>query len=226
MNLRKQFSNQLSGIGIEIGALHAPMEKHAGMDVKYVDRLSKAALQEQYPELQEFDIVEPDILENAETLHTIASDQLDFVIASHLLEHCKNPIGAIKNWLRVLKPGGKLYLVVPDYRLIFDKFRKETSLTHMLRDYDWNDDEMHALHYQEYAELVNKKFFGRDIDVMDEALRLEKQEYSIHFHCFTPDSLHELLKMIRNTVIGTDIEWAYPIAEGIEFHTLITKLEK
>ena len=38
----------------------------------------------------------------------------DTIIARHILEHCVNAIGALKNWKRILKPGGRLIVAVPD----------------------------------------------------------------------------------------------------------------
>lgn len=37
-----------------------------------------------------------------------ANDSLDFVISSHAIEHFYDPIGAIQEWLRVVKPGQSL----------------------------------------------------------------------------------------------------------------------
>jgi len=37
----------------------------------------------------------------------------DFVYCSHVLEHCFNPLCAVDQMLRVLKPNGYLYIVVP-----------------------------------------------------------------------------------------------------------------
>lgn len=42
----------------------------------------------------------------------------DTVISRHSLEHMKDPAAAVKEWLRVLKPSGKLVIVVPDDEFI------------------------------------------------------------------------------------------------------------
>ncbi len=41
----------------------------------------------------------------------------DVVIARHILEHCLDTVGTLNGWKRVLRPGGKLLLAVPDERL-------------------------------------------------------------------------------------------------------------
>jgi SAM-dependent methyltransferase len=38
----------------------------------------------------------------------------DFVYSSHCLEHLTDPAEGIRNWWRILKPGGYLIVVVPD----------------------------------------------------------------------------------------------------------------
>ena len=43
----------------------------------------------------------------------IADGAYDFVLSSHNLEHFANPVKAIKEWQRVLRPGGALILVLP-----------------------------------------------------------------------------------------------------------------
>lgn len=47
-------------------------------------------------------------------LHWFQDDCLDFVYSSHALEDFLNTKGVLKEWLRVLKPGGRLVLFLPD----------------------------------------------------------------------------------------------------------------
>lgn len=51
---------------------------------------------------------------NAEILETVEDQAYNFVYSSHCLEHIQNPRNAIKNWLRVLRRGGHLIVIVPD----------------------------------------------------------------------------------------------------------------
>jgi O-methyltransferase len=51
---------------------------------------------------------------DAELMASCPDDQFDFVHSSHCLEHMRNPDVALKNWFRILKPGGHLVVIVPD----------------------------------------------------------------------------------------------------------------
>jgi SAM-dependent methyltransferase len=54
---------------------------------------------------------------DAQELRGVADGVYDFVYSSHCLEHVRSVEVALQNWTRVLKPGGHLYFVVPDYSL-------------------------------------------------------------------------------------------------------------
>lgn len=227
MVMREYFAGKLHGRGIDIGPLHRPMVTHAGMEkVLYVDRLPVSELRKQYPELAAEELVEADVLDDAETLSKFIDGTADFVIAAHVIEHMRNPLGALKNWWRVLKPGGLLYLVVPDHRKIFDKLRSTTPIEHMVNDYKVNGtDNFDLVHFYDFAENVNKQFYGRDIDVEEEVKKLVEMNYSIHFHCFTPESFTQLLDVFSRDIKPL-LVLAGPIADPSdehEFHVLTRK---
>ena len=46
-------------------------------------------------------------------LQAIPDASYDFVAASHVLEHTANPLRALQEWKRVLRPGGALLVLVP-----------------------------------------------------------------------------------------------------------------
>ncbi len=54
---------------------------------------------------------------DATFLGGLEDNSFDFVYSSHCLEHMYDVGTALANWTRVLKPGGWLYIVVPDYTL-------------------------------------------------------------------------------------------------------------
>jgi len=45
-------------------------------------------------------------------------DSMDYVHARHVLEHIVDPLAALREWARVLKPGGKMVVAAPDEELV------------------------------------------------------------------------------------------------------------
>ncbi len=201
-NWRKYFSNKLSGKGLEIGPLHRPMCKHDSMQVDYIDRYTVKELRAEYPELKELDLIEPDIIGDAEDLSVIKDQAYDFLISAHVIEHMKNPLQALKNWMRIIKPGGLIYLIAPDKRAIFDHPRSRTQLAHMILDYKEPSKLRDYEHYLDYAAHVHDK---RGESTIEEANRLIETDYSIHYHVFTPADMLELLNWFSENVKKIEI---------------------
>lgn len=51
---------------------------------------------------------------DAMLMESIPDNTFDFVHSSHCLEHLTNPALALKNWIRICKPGGYIVVMVPD----------------------------------------------------------------------------------------------------------------
>ncbi|MDA9981761.1 class I SAM-dependent methyltransferase [Gammaproteobacteria bacterium] len=51
---------------------------------------------------------------DARQLHWFRNDCMDYVYSSHVLEDFEQTEPVLKEWLRVLKPGGRLVLFLPD----------------------------------------------------------------------------------------------------------------
>ena len=215
---RAYFCSLLKGRGLEIGPLHRPLAKHDGMQVDYVDRMSVADLRKHYPELRELDLVEPNIIGDAETLDTVPDNTYDFLVAAHVIEHMRNPIGAIANWSRVLRPGGFIYMIVPDKRAIFDKQRVRTTVEHLVADYELPSRERDFEHFLEYARFVHGE---RGSDAVAEARKLEGCDYSIHFHVFLPTDILLLAEWFSKNIAPLTVVDGPSMSPGAdEFHVL------
>ena len=217
--VRKQIaSHYLSGQGIEIGALHSPLKVPTNIKVSYVDRMSVAELRKQYPELEQQELVDIDIIDDGENLLSIADSSVDFVIANHMIEHCQNPIGTIKQHLRVLKTGGILYMAIPDMRYTFDRDRQLTSLDHLIRDYNDGSEWSMYQHFEEWSRLVDKV---PESQVESSVKRLIDINYSIHFHVWTQIEFLELLLYCKKHYFNFELELLQ--RNGIEFIVVIKK---
>jgi len=185
----------IHGSGLEIGALHNPTKLPGSAKVKYVDRMSTDELMHQYSDLDSNHFVNVDIIDDGEYLEKIPDSTQDFVIANHFLEHCQNPIAAIHNMLRVLKPAGVLYLTIPDKRHTFDRERPVTSINHLLKDYEQGPADSRRQHFEEWTRLVNK--VDDDVKAEEQINHLMNMNYSIHFHVWSSAEIFELLPMLK-----------------------------
>jgi SAM-dependent methyltransferase len=83
-----------------------------GLDVGSGDD-SLGQFQKLFPRIQSVtDFDKPD--GDAQLLAKHPDATFDFVHSSHCLEHMRDPLEALRNWLRVLRPGGYAVVMVPD----------------------------------------------------------------------------------------------------------------
>jgi SAM-dependent methyltransferase len=152
------------GEGIEIGAAaHNPF----GL------RARNVALREPLYEQHQHDMcgeVAPiDIEASAESIPLPDASQ-DFVISSHLLEHLPDPIRALIEWDRLLRPGGICYIIHPlRIALPGDRSRPVTTTAHYLEDFE-----------------NARTRLTHSLDGVPDGV-------GGHYHVATPDSLSELI---------------------------------
>jgi SAM-dependent methyltransferase len=210
----------LSGHGLEIGALHLPLPVPHGVRVRYVDRLGVPELRKQYLDLRDQQLVSVDIVDDGERLDTIPDESEDFVIANHLIEHAEDPIVAIENWLRVLRPGGVLYMAVPHREQTFDRDRPTTPLGHLIRDYEEGPEWSRRAHFEEWVRLVHKSPEHRAARDVEHLLDIN---YSIHFHVWTEIEFMELLLYLKRH-LGSPFSLEVFQQNEIEFILILRKV--
>ena len=75
---------------------------------------------------------------------------MDYVLSSHVIEHFFDPIKALREWYRVIKGGGFIFIIAPHMDRTFDRFRKtETPLDELINR------NTGALRIANYARNVN-----------------------------------------------------------------------
>lgn len=57
------------------------------------------------------------VVGDAQWISEFGAESFDWIHSSHCLEHLSAPAQALSSWWRLIKPGGHLILVVPDYFL-------------------------------------------------------------------------------------------------------------
>jgi SAM-dependent methyltransferase len=136
------------------------------------------------------------IICDATDLQSIPDCKYDFVLSCHNLEHLANPIKALREWRRVMKDGGSLILVLPNYRFTFDHRRKPTLVTHMEEDYKNGTDEHDLTHLPEILELHDLTLdvaAGTKEEFRERSLR-NFENRCLHHHVFDVDNARQLLE--------------------------------
>jgi SAM-dependent methyltransferase len=151
---------------------------------------------------------EPDIISDANIIPK-PDDTFDYVFSSHVLEHMQNTIATLKEWQRVLKKGGILFLVLPHGDRTFDRHRKKTTLEHHISDYENLTEEYDHSHNEEIQNgwSKNEDFDGGKeyekqwgAPVWDFDFRLRNGV--IHFHVWTQDEIVRLLQYLSFKIIA------------------------
>jgi predicted SAM-dependent methyltransferase len=118
---RERLAKYCVGNGIDLGYGGDPITPHAiAMDQPFEFRLTKS--EGDHPQ---------NLSGDARNLYWFNDDVLDFVYSSHLLEDFKaeeTPI-ILKEWLRVVKPGGYLVLYGPD-EVVYAEHCRRTGQNH------------------------------------------------------------------------------------------------
>jgi SAM-dependent methyltransferase len=92
-------------------------------------------------------------IHNATDLASITDGSYDFLLASHILEHVANPLRALQEFHRVVKPNGSLLIAVPNQLHSFDHRRPLTTFAHLEADLAANTDESDMTHLDEILAL-------------------------------------------------------------------------
>jgi SAM-dependent methyltransferase len=216
---RRRYSRFLVGRGLEIGALGNPMPLPNATEVVYSDILRPEQVDAMYPGSRH-----PDIISDSERFDGVAIGEFDFVVANHVLEHVTDPIGALTQWHRVLKPGGLLLISLPDKRYTFDHRRKRTKLDHLEGDHHSDlspqlRNECHLLEWAEHVERLEPGSGEFDEWVADQ----RRRAFAVHNHVWVLQDVLELLAHLRDEygVAFRLVRWSNTSPLGNEFNLLL-----
>ena len=150
-------------------------------------------------------------ISEATDLNQIPDSKYDFIISSNCLEHVANPLKAVEEWIRVLKKGGAILLVMPNKEFCFDHNRPTTKFSHLLQDYQSNINENDLTHLDEILEMHDLKMDKRagNFEQFKERSLKNFENRALHQHVFDIDVLEEIF-----TFFNLEVIFSY---EGTEF---------
>jgi SAM-dependent methyltransferase len=145
----------------------------------------------------------------ASDLHAISTATYDCVLSSHAIEHLANPLRGLEEWLRVLKDGGILVLVVPHRDGTFDRLRPITTLDHLISDYQLGTSEHDLTHMEEILSLYDFGPGPSEAREKPEAFRsrLHKNFHHrmMHHHVFDTETVVAMLDHARIQLLVVDV---------------------
>ncbi len=167
----------------------------------------------------------PDLIADlgVDRLGAIDDCSVDFVIASHVLEHMADPIGMVDEMHRVLPVGGIALILLPDRRTTFDAGRAPTPLAHLVEENKAGVTVVSDEHIVEFVAAVEPgrpELTAADIE--------HERRRSIHVHCWNEE---EFLPVLAYGVRSLRHRWRFvdglrtgrPGSVGIEFGIVLRK---
>lgn len=171
--------------GIEIGAANHPSKLPPGVNIKYLDYVQKEQFQDRFRASRDVtETVTVDIIDDASTLATVPDASVDFLIANHVIEHFQDPLLALTNFFRVLRPGGLLFASIPDKRTNLDKNRPVTPFEHLVKDHREGPSASLRDHVEEVARLSME--FPSEAERDRYIEETVAGQMDVHFHVWTP----------------------------------------
>jgi len=216
----------IRGSGYEIGAQNAPLHcDDRKARVSYIDYLDKIESARKY-NLAPESCVDVDILCDANQLGCIKNESADFVIANHVLEHSPNPLGALLEWLRIVKKGGILFFSLPNYRANeFDFEKKPVGLEHLVSDFhNAGKKDISGIHIEEHVTIVDgiprkdkERFLARKKEILQSNLHT-------HYHVFDERLIRDMLIFVHARQ-PLKILNMYGFSCGFEFIFVVQKID-
>lgn len=139
-------------------------------------------------------------------LRRIADGSYDFLLSSHVLEHSANAIQALSEWLRIVKAGGTLVLLIPHRDGTFDHRRPVTPLSHFLADHAAGMTEDDLTHLPEILQLhdLRRDPGAGSAEAFERRSRANPQNRCLHHHVFDTMSVATLLDHVGLELLAVE----------------------
>jgi len=125
---------------LEIGACDNPtIRERDGFAVRYADYFSGEELRRTHasnPRRDASRIVDVDYVVKGPLISPYIHEQMELVVANHVIEHICNPINWLRDIASICSPEAAIFLAVPDQRFTFDYLKQPTDITNIVRAYE------------------------------------------------------------------------------------------
>ncbi len=128
----------------------------------------------------------------------------DFALSCHNLEHIANPMKAVENWIKLLKPNGSaILLVLPRKESNFDHKRPTTTFEHVLEDYKNDIGEDDLTHLPEILQLHDLRFdpMAGGLENFTKRSQDNINNRCLHHHVYSLDLLEKICLHFKLKVV-------------------------
>lgn len=236
-------------VGAEIGPLDRPLVAKGSGTVYYVDYSDTDSVRARWASDKSINTaaIHVDAVWGSNTLREalaaahafeLAPTGIDYVVASHVVEHVPDFVSWLREVRSVLSDGGTLRLAVPDRRYTFDYLRRTSTLTDVLDAYVRKRRTPSGSRVLDFAlnmvqvdcgkawrgELVASELVRgySDESALGLAAAAETTDAYHDVHCwvFTPHSFAELMgQLARCKLLEFACDWLVPTArDTFEFY--------
>jgi SAM-dependent methyltransferase len=158
-------NNILHKVGLEIGG---PSRVFSGKGIISLYDIAETVDNVNYsrvtmwdnPDLSRFATFRKTIISEASDLGNIESNSYDFVASSNVIEHLSNPLRALLEMKRVVRPGGLVIAIAPHKDITFDHKRSLTNIDSLIRVFKLSPPEGDISHFN-----LNEIFENYDLDL-------------------------------------------------------------
>ncbi len=238
----------LAGKGIEYGPLHAGLLRKPHYDVSYVDYADRAYLVAHYandPNVDVSLIPEIDIVTGGKLISEfLPKESIDYIVASHVMEHVPDLLGWLESNLQVLKPGGRIAVAFPDKRYCFDLKRKSSMVSDFVAayierrtkpsfqqicDHFWNVSKANPVDcWNKKTTVENAEYMLDRRHVVDALRDLQLRKDYIDCHCwvFADHEFVESINLAKNIINGAfEVVSFHPTQPNtLEFYVTLERL--
>lgn len=129
----------------------------------------------------------------------------DCVLSSHVIEHCANPLGALREWMRVVRKGGLVLTVAPERSECFDHSRAATPWQHLLEDERRSMPEGDETHVEEFIAHMDRRLLSKpDAAILESRARENLVSRWVHHHTWSAAMLVKAMMHVGLDILAID----------------------
>ena len=152
-------------------------------------------------------------ISDATDMSSLRDECYDFVLACQVMEHVANPLRALNEWRRLVRPGGAVLIIVPHKLRTFDVRRPSTSMQHLIEDFETKTPETDLTHLDEELRLHDwrRDPEGGGPEEFRARCLVNIDNRCIHHHVFRPELLAECFAFCGLETVNLTVEYPYYI---------------